>query len=249
MENRDEITARDPNVFRHDPALALWERRDGGWAGGAAAWRGQDRVLAWPAVAQWRGRIAVPAAGGAPASDAARLVRLAGAIVAALGAPARLEDVVTLAADALGGGRRSGDARRHGVREVAPRAPEVEPGPVADAPLAERQFLERAWTAIRALPVRQRAALLLNLSGPSSQDMLSLLPATGLASWREIAATLDMEEGRLDALVPALPLDDRTIGALLAVSRRQVIDLRTRARERLARRLGLTRGARAGGRW
>ena len=98
---RARLHARLRYVFRHHATLALWERRDGGWACGDRAWRDRDGVLGWPAVAEWRGRIAVPAAGD-PGSEAARLVRLVEEIVRTLGAPARLEDVVTLAADALG---------------------------------------------------------------------------------------------------------------------------------------------------
>jgi hypothetical protein len=104
------------------------------------------------------------------------------------------------------------------------------------------------WAEIRALPVRQRVALLLNLAGPASQDMLSLLPATGVATWSEIAATLDIDADRLQALVPGLPHDDQQIAAELQVTRRQVINLRKCARERLARRLGFVRGGREGGR-
>jgi DNA-directed RNA polymerase specialized sigma24 family protein len=237
---RARLQSRLRYVFRHDPSLALWERRDGGWACGAAAWRGQDRLLPWAEVAAWRGRLAVPT-GAERLSDAARLVRLAGVIVGALGGPARLEDVVTLAADALGvveepmapATAESGEFARPPAELLADGASAV------DVRLDQRRFLERVWTEIGSLPVRQRVALLLNLAGPASQDMLSLLPATGVASWTAIAAALEMDAGRLRVLVPGLPQDDHTIAGLLQVTRRQVINLRKCARERLARRLGL----------
>jgi hypothetical protein len=171
-------------------------------------------------------------------------------IVRALGAPARLEDVVTLAADALGvaDGPIAPELTASGEL-VTPFAPDGlrAPGPLADELFDQQRFLARVWSEIGGLPVRQRVALLLNLAGPSSQDMLSLMPATGIASWAQIAAALEMDADRLQALVPGLPHDDHTIAGLLQVTRRQVINLRKCARERLARRLGFERGARPGG--
>jgi RNA polymerase sigma factor (sigma-70 family) len=246
---RARLQAQLRYVLRHHATLALWERRDGGWVGGEAAWRDRDpeQVLGWPAVAEWRGRIAVPAVAGA---EAVRIVRLTETIVATLGAPARLEDIVTLAADALGIVDDPVEPTMTASGEfVSPfsKAGVAAGAPPADEQLDQQRFLERVWEEIRGLPVRQRTALLLNLTGPSSQDLLSLLPATGVASWADIAAVLEMDEARLQALAADLPHDDHRIAGLLQVTRRQVINLRKCARERLARRLGFGRG-RAGGR-
>ena len=182
-------------------------------------------------------------------TEAARLVRLAEEVVRTLGAPARLEDVVTLAADALGIVDTPVDAAVTASGEmITPLAPAgiAAEGLPADEALDRQRFLERVWSEIGGLPVRQRVALLLNLAGPASQDMLSLMPATGIASWAQIAAALEMDDARLQALVPGLPHDDHTIATLLQVTRRQVINLRKCARERLARRLGFERGSRTG---
>ncbi len=246
---RARLQAQLRYVFRHHPTLALWERRDGSAVCGQAAWRDRDaeQVLPWPAAAEWRGRIAVPPL---PGAEAVRIVRLAEAIVGSLGAPARLEDVVTLAVDALGiaddpvepmltpSGEMVSPFSGSGI------AAGTQP---ADEQLDQQRFLERVWTEIQDLPLRQRTALLLNLTGPSSQDMLSMLPATGVATWGEIASSLDMDADGLRALAPGLPHDDHTIAGLLQVTRRQVINLRKCARERLARRLGFARGGREGG--
>ena len=246
---RARLHARLRYVFRHHATLALWERPDGGWACGERTWRERQGVLGWPAVAEWRGRIAVPGLREA-GTEAARLVRLAEEIVRTLGAPARLEDVVTLAADALGIVDTPIDAAVTASGEmITPLAPAgiAAEGPPTDEALDRQRFLERVWSEIGGLPVRQRVALLLNLAGPASQDMLSLMPATGIASWAQIAEALEMDGARLQALVPGLPHDDHTIATLLQVTRRQVINLRKCARERLARRLGFERGSRTGG--
>ena len=184
-------------------------------------------------------------------SEPARLVRLAEEIVRTLGAPARLEDIVTLAADTLGiVDTPIEPAITESGEMISPLAPRglAAADPPADEALDQQRFLARVWSEIGGLPVRQRTALLLNLAGPASQDMLSLMPATGIASWPQIAAALEMDAERLQALVPGLPHDDHTIAGLLQVTRRQVINLRKCARERLARRLGFERGARSGGR-
>jgi DNA-directed RNA polymerase specialized sigma24 family protein len=238
---RARLQARLRYVFRHHPTLAMWERGDGGWACGERGWRDRERVLAWADVAGFRGRIAVPAG---QTNDAARLVRLAETIVGTLAAPARVEDVVTLAADALGIVDDPVEPSMTASGEfILPQAPSglAAGGPATDDRLDQQRFLERVWGEIRTLPVRQRVALLLNLAGPSSQDMLSLLPVTGVASWPDIAAALDMAPERLQALAPGLPHDDHAIAGLLRVTRRQVINLRKCARERLARRLGFAR--------
>jgi len=247
---RARLHARLRYVFRHHATLTLWERPDGGWACGERSWRDRHGVLGWAAVAEWRGRIAVPGLREA-GSEPARLVRLAEEIVRTLGAPARLEDIVTLAADTLGiVDTPIEPAITESGEMISPLAPRglAAADPPADEALDQQRFLTRVWSEIGGLPVRQRTALLLNLAGPASQDMLSLMPATGIASWPQIAAALEMDAERLQALVPGLPHDDHTIAGLLQVTRRQVINLRKCARERLARRLGFERGARSGGR-
>jgi hypothetical protein len=101
----------------------------------------------------------------------------------------------------------------------------------------KRIFLERLWEEVRELPRAQRAALLLNLRGADGRGCLALFPATGVATLRQIAETLEISAERLAELWPQLPLEDATIAGLLDLTRQQVINLRKSARERLARRL------------
>jgi DNA-directed RNA polymerase specialized sigma24 family protein len=101
----------------------------------------------------------------------------------------------------------------------------------------KRIFLERLWEEVRELPRAQRAALLLNLREADGRGCLALFPATGVATLRQIAETLEIPAERFAELWPQLPLDDATIAGLLDLTRQQVINLRKSARERLARRL------------
>ena len=102
--------------------------------------------------------------------------------------------------------------------------------------LSDRQELEALWREVIALPVNQRAALLLNLRDPEGGSALHTLPATGLVSMRALADLLELEEAELGAIWDELPLDDLTIALRLGLTRQQVINLRKSARARLARR-------------
>ena len=101
----------------------------------------------------------------------------------------------------------------------------------------QKQWLTRLWAEIRELPPFQRTALLLNLRSESSASALALLPASGVATLKDIAAALGMAVEEFAELWNRLPLDDRTIGERLGITRQQVINLRKSARERLGRRM------------
>ena len=103
--------------------------------------------------------------------------------------------------------------------------------------LMDRQYLALLWDEVRDLPVRQRHAVLLNLRDEDGQGALPLLPLTGIASIREIAAVLEMPAEELARLWRELPLDDERIGQRLGATRQQVINLRKSARARLGRRM------------
>lgn len=238
---RARLQQRIRYVLRHHTRLTLWARAREGWVCGRTEWRDRTDTLSQAEAAQWTGRLAVPPAAGA--NDAARLVSLVEAIVETLGRPARLEDVVSLAADVLGIDDAPVDVSSSDEGMPALQKVETLPSPEAgiEQRLAHGEFLARAWKEIVDLPLRQRTALLLNLTGPDGGDLLSLVPVTGLASWTEIAGLLTVPEPRMQELAAALPHDDHAIAGLLGVTRRQVINLRKCARERLARRLGFTR--------
>jgi RNA polymerase sigma factor (sigma-70 family) len=101
----------------------------------------------------------------------------------------------------------------------------------------KRIFLERLWQEVRDLPRPQRAALLLNLREADGRGCLTLFPATGVATLRQIATALEIPDEQFAELWTQLPLDDAAIASLLGLKRQQVINLRKSARERLARRL------------
>jgi len=132
----------------------------------------------------------------------------------------------------------SGTAHQHATGQLDP----ADRAPIISAVLEQRSTLEDVWNELMTLPVRQRAALLLNLRDGDGGATLQLLPATGIVSQAGIAETLEIPEDELARLWDDLPLDDQSIALRLGVTRQQVINLRKSGRARLARRLSRGQG-------
>ena len=103
--------------------------------------------------------------------------------------------------------------------------------------IEKRIFLQRLWEELQQLPVNQRAALLLNLKDASGFSCITLFPATGIATIRQLAEALEISAEGLAEVWNDLPLEDARIAELLGLTRQQVINARKSGRERLARRL------------
>lgn len=103
--------------------------------------------------------------------------------------------------------------------------------------MEKRMFLQRLWEELQQLPLNQRAALLLNLKDPSGFGCITLFPATGTATMRQLAEALEISAESLAEVWNELPLEDAKIAELLGLTRQQVINSRKSGRERLARRL------------
>src|SRR5215213_1775555 len=103
--------------------------------------------------------------------------------------------------------------------------------------IEKKMFLQRLWEELKQLPLNQRAALLLNLKDATGFGCITLFPATGIATIRQLAAALELTAERLAELWNELPIEDARIAELLGLTRQQVINARKSGRERLARRL------------
>ena len=101
----------------------------------------------------------------------------------------------------------------------------------------QRLYLQHLWSEIRALPLRQRWALLLNLRDPLGLELVTLLTEMGIAGLGDIAGALDIPLEQMAQLWNRLPIEDAKIAEQMGVSRQQVINLRVSARRRLARRM------------
>src|SRR5205823_5518140 len=107
---------------------------------------------------------------------------------------------------------------------VAFQATSGEPDPAWQT--EKRIFLQRLWEELQQLPLNQRAALLLNLKGADGCGCVSLFPATGVATLRQLAEALEMSADGLARLWNELPLEDSRIAELLGLTRQQVINAR-----------------------
>ena len=87
-------------------------------------------------------------------------------------------------------------------------------------------FLQRLWEELQQLPVNQRAALLLNLKDASGFSCITLFPATGIATVRQLAAALEISAEDFAELWNDLPIEDARIAELLGLTRQQVINAR-----------------------
>jgi hypothetical protein len=67
--------------------------------------------------------------------------------------------------------------------------------------------------------------------------VITLLPATGAATFEQIALALEIPVAEFEQLWAQLPLDDLYLADYLGATRQQVINLRKTARERLLKRM------------
>jgi len=151
-------------------------------------------------------------------------------ILRALKRPIDLSRLTAMAADFIG------------IREPSPyvgddEAPELPPDPAPSVAmrLELRQRLERLWQEVLLLSARHRGALLLSARAPNGAALV-LVVDLGIASFREVAAALEITVEELAELWNRLPIEDTEIASRLGLGRQQVINLRATARERLERR-------------
>jgi hypothetical protein len=106
--------------------------------------------------------------------------------------------------------------------------------------IAQRAQLKELWTEICRLPMRHRAALLLNLRDKNGGDTLPLLPILGVVTIHDIGEVLGFSPEDFASVWNQLPWDDNRVAEHLELTRQQVINLRQSARARLARYLRRT---------
>lgn len=214
---RTRMKSRFRYLFTHDARLSLWIADDVVLCGLRAWHESAEPEAELPAVQQaaaelWR-----------PDSTNSSIV----AILVRVGRPVRLTRLVSACLASMPAGDPAQAVNDDRV-DAAQR----------DA-LESRQYLEVLWREIRALPIRQQSALLLNLREPESGNAVTLWLTLGIATIPEIAEAVQMSAEELAAAWEELPFDDNRIADHLGATRQQVINLRKSARERLTRRMAL----------
>jgi RNA polymerase sigma factor (sigma-70 family) len=225
-------------VLTHRPEFALWQDGAGEWQAGLAAWKGGRAAGDVLQLQRLRDQPR-EAARGFPGLDGQSREPgpLLGALFEAVRQPIGLDDLVGIVAE-LWGIRDPTSAERARRDEDPVEVEQLpDPRPSAAVTIDLRLHLERLWQEIRELPLRQRAALLLNLRDARGNGFLDLLPLTGVASLADLAGALEVPLAELARLWNEMPLEDAAVAARLGLTRQQVINLRKSARERLARRM------------
>ena len=224
-------------VRRHllsHPEFALWEDVEHNWLAGLSAWQHHDRALDITGVELqeqlrpiWH------------TVDVQRLELhpLLTTIFDVAHAPLEIDELTALIAKLWAiedhpAEPLDGNTGASGDRQVETSLSRI---------IEQRQLLRFLWGEICQLPRRQRVALLLNLKNPQGINIITLLPVTGIATFEEVARTLEIPLAEFEQLWADLPLDDLSIAAYLGATRQQVINLRKTARERLLKRMSALR--------
>lgn len=219
----------------NEPGLALWQDADSGWVAGFSAegvgGGGTVSALIPPETGELVERTRVLLRPTDPLSLS--LPELIRAVLRAAGSPLALSRMLSAVADL----QHVHDLPAESYEEGGAWEPASGIGGRADLEtLAERhQLVERLWEEICRLPRRHRVALLFNLRGEGGISIIMLLPVTGVATFEQIAAALEIPTQQFEPIWSKLPMDDLSIAAYLGATRQQVINLRKNARGRLQR--------------
>jgi DNA-directed RNA polymerase specialized sigma24 family protein len=226
-------------LLTHQSGMAMWENESGDLLSGFAMWREQTKArMRSNRLRQLLDDPRTALQSALPQGDfqRARLSDLVATVFNHTNHPIELDDLVGIIAGLRGIKERTAQPATRN-KDADPFAHVAEPRTDVAVEVDQRLFLKWLWMEICQLPVRQRMALLLNLRDEQGGGIAALLPVTGIATMRQIAAALEMEAEEFARLWSRLPLDDASIAGLLGLARQQVINLRKCARERLARRM------------
>ena len=209
--------------------FALWENAEHNWLTGFSSWQNMDR--GGTHVSELQERLNVEWKN----VDVQRLELhdLLTTIFSIAHAPLELDQLTELIAGLWGVEDHSAEPVDGNTLLDDQLHADINPATIIE----RRQSLELLWREICQLPHRQRVALLLNLRNPHGINVITLLPATGVATFEQIAVALEIPVAEFEQLWAQLPLDDLHLADYLGATRQQVINLRKTARERLLKRI------------
>lgn len=230
-------------LLTHRAEFAAWQTGEGNFVGGFSGWQHNHSASESSSVRVQTLRDDARAFAEENYNrdwhDAKRGYELLTAIFEWTDAPVELDLLVSIVADwwnvtdetiEIDGANRTDEKENAGLQIADTRAD-------ASIENERRVYLKKLWDEIAELPVRQRAAILLNMRDEGGRGIVDLWLIVGVASAQTMAGILELTAEKFAGLWRKLPLDDNQIAAHLGLTRQQVINLRKSARERLARRM------------
>jgi RNA polymerase sigma factor (sigma-70 family) len=220
---RHKLKNRLRYLLNHNEAFAIWGNQEGKLLCGFAGW--QERREAENLLPAEQLSITTV--------QETNFTELLTKIFTCCNAPVEIDDLVNVIAAKLG--ITDSQSKNNVTCEVLEQIPDLRVD--VSRQFDQRAHLQKLWTEIGDLPVKQRTALLLNLKDESGRGCIALFQLTGVATMRQMAEAMAMTIEEFANLWNELPIEDIRIAELLNITRQQVINLRKSARERLARRL------------
>lgn len=212
-------------LLSHDKRFALWQDAESEWLCGLAGCA--ERAIS---PSQFRDHAARAFQNSTVPLETSNISAITRTVFDGISGAVRFRDLVSVLYDLL---------RIEEPAEVAEDAGHavVDGRSAMQERLEKGAFLKQIWDAIGELPVRHRAALLLNLRDRDGDGLITLLPLTRVASIADIARRLGFPVEEFAKIWPELPWDDNRIAKHMCLTRQQVINLRQSARATLRRRL------------
>jgi DNA-directed RNA polymerase specialized sigma24 family protein len=210
--------------------FALWQDSEGKLLAGFAVWQQQlQATRSFPEVEKLPAHIRA-----FKSHKPQQVADLLASLFNYLGGPVEFDELVSVMADLQGISDQPVESLADDEDATfEPAAAEPDPA----WRIEKKFFLQRLWEELQQLPLNQRAALLLNLKDATGFAAITLFPATGVASIRQLSVALEMSAEELAQMWNDLPIEDIRIAELTGLTRQQVINARKSGRERLARRL------------
>jgi hypothetical protein len=218
-------------LLAHHPNLSSWQSDEGEWCCYFRDRADEEQAPFSGSLNTLEDVLASRFRRGDKSPEQMDLVDVVSAVMDAAGAPVRFADLVSCVYKL----RRLQEPRDEGNEDGVPEYLLAHESDVA-ATLEGVDALTSIWAEIKHLPLRHRAALVLSLRGGDGESLITLLPASGVATVRQIAEALEMDVAQFALIWPELPWDDHSIARHLGVTRQQVINLRHWARVTLKRR-------------
>jgi hypothetical protein len=236
---REQLKNKLRYLLTHHPKFSLWKNEIDDWVCGFRDWK----CLKSPAGAESAPDASKIINGLEKAvaeknlRESGRVIELAETIFSFAGVPLPFYELLRAVAEIQGINERKEISHDS---EFAKNSLSENFGATAEMTLdaiERRERLQNIWSEIRALPLRHRLALLLNLKDRQGDGLIKLFPILRVASIREIAASLEFEPAAFAAIWIEQPWDDLKIAGYMKQTRQQVINLRHSARARIARQI------------